>query len=396
MPSQVVTHNAAITTFAKLKKLDLNETKCARIHIAKKKCDQCAKIFVNGRVIRESQKEKYLGDYLTQYANPKATMQDRKERGHGILSNMKAILEDIPLGSRRFQIGLTLRESWFLNGTLYNSEVWCSYNKSDLKVLEVLDRKILRLILNSHSKSPSEILYLETGCLPIKDVITVRRLSYLHTILERSEDEIIKKVYLAQKKQPSEGDWVKLVDIDKKDLDMMYEDSAIARMSSEDYLDIVKSKVRQKAFAELRQIQQGHEKVRHIQYDSLSEPQEYLCHKMSNNRISRLLFNLRCQTVKNIKNNFHKQFENNLGCPFKCFGEIDSQENLLSCKRLRKELNSQQENKLNSVSYNQIFGNVQEQQETGKVFQMMLKIRDRLLRKDQEPAHLGNYTGACG
>ena len=52
---------------------------------------------------------------------------------------------------------------------------------------------------------------------------------------------------MAQKKQPSEGDWVKLVDIDKKELDMMYEDSAIARMSSEDYLDIVKSKVRQKA-----------------------------------------------------------------------------------------------------------------------------------------------------
>ena len=168
---------------------------------------------------------------------------------------------------------MTLRESWFLNGTLYNSEVWCSYNKSDLKVLEVLDRKILRLILNSHSKSPSEILYLKTGCLPIKDVITVRRLSYLHTTLERSEDEIIKKVYLAQKKQQSEGDWLNLVDIDKRDLDMMYEDSAIARMSSEDYLDIVKTKVRQKAFAELRKIQQGLEKVRHKQYDSLSEPQ---------------------------------------------------------------------------------------------------------------------------
>ena len=47
---------------------------------------------------------------------------------------MKAILKDIPLGSRRFQIGLTLRESWFLKGNFYNSEVWCSYNTRDLKV----------------------------------------------------------------------------------------------------------------------------------------------------------------------------------------------------------------------------------------------------------------------
>ena len=48
---------------------------------------------------KEKRKEKkYLGDYLTQYTNPKDTIQDRKRKGHGILSNLRAILEDIPLG----------------------------------------------------------------------------------------------------------------------------------------------------------------------------------------------------------------------------------------------------------------------------------------------------------
>ena len=202
-----------------------------------------------------------MGDYLTQFANPKATMQDRKEKGHGILSNMKALLDDIPLGSKRFEIGLTLRDSWFINGTLYNSEVWCSYSKNDLKLLEVLDRKIIRLILNSHSKSPSEILYLETACLPLKDVITVRRMLYLHTILERQDNEIIKKVYMAQKKQPCPGDWVKLIEADKRDLDITLEDSEIALMSSEDFTNLVKAKVRQNSFHELRQVQKEHDKV---------------------------------------------------------------------------------------------------------------------------------------
>ena len=107
--NQVVTKNAAITMFAKLKKLGLSETKCARLHISKNKCDQCAQIYVNGSHIKESEKEKYLGDYLTRFPNPQATMQDRKQKGHGILSNMTALLEDIPLGSKRFKIGLTLR-----------------------------------------------------------------------------------------------------------------------------------------------------------------------------------------------------------------------------------------------------------------------------------------------
>ena len=52
---------------------------------------------------------------------------------------MHAILHDIPLGSKR----LTLREAWFVNGTLFNSEVWSSYTDNDIKVLELLDRTIL-------------------------------------------------------------------------------------------------------------------------------------------------------------------------------------------------------------------------------------------------------------
>ena len=135
--SQVVSSNSAVTTFVKLKKLDLGEKKCARLHIGGKEAQNCPQIFVNGKPINESEKEKYLGDYLTKYANPKATIQDRQQKGNGILSNIRAILEDIPLGKRRLEIGITLREAWFIKGTLYNSEVWCSYSENDLKALYV-------------------------------------------------------------------------------------------------------------------------------------------------------------------------------------------------------------------------------------------------------------------
>ena len=83
-----------------------------------------------------------------------ATMEDRRQKGEGILSNIRAILEDVPLGKRRLETGLTLREAWFITGTLYSSEIWCSYKTADLKVLEVLQRKILRANLGAHSKVP--------------------------------------------------------------------------------------------------------------------------------------------------------------------------------------------------------------------------------------------------
>ena len=41
---QLVTNNTAVTPFAKLKKLELSEKKCARIHIGKVNCEGCPKI----------------------------------------------------------------------------------------------------------------------------------------------------------------------------------------------------------------------------------------------------------------------------------------------------------------------------------------------------------------
>ena len=51
------------------------EKKCARLHIEVGNVKNCPLIFVNGKLINESEKEKYLGDYLTKHANPKATIQ---------------------------------------------------------------------------------------------------------------------------------------------------------------------------------------------------------------------------------------------------------------------------------------------------------------------------------
>ena len=203
--------NSAITTFAKLKKLKLSYKKCARLHISKNSCNSCPDILIDNKQIKDSEKEKYLGDYLTKFANPLATMESRRQKGEGILANIRAMLEDVPLGNKRLEIGLTLREAWFINGTLYNSEVWCSYKTEDLKVLEVLDRKILREITGAHSKAPWEMLYLETATLPISSVIIARRLNYLQTILKRNNEEVIWKVYTAQKSAPTKGDWTNLV-----------------------------------------------------------------------------------------------------------------------------------------------------------------------------------------
>ena len=115
----------------------------------------------------------------------------------GILGEIRAILNDIPLGLIWLETGLTLQESWFLNGTLYNSEVWCNFMESDLKELGVLDRKILSCSFGAHAKSPQEMLYLKTNTFQIPDIVSIRRLMYYQTVLKKHNNTIIRKVFVA-------------------------------------------------------------------------------------------------------------------------------------------------------------------------------------------------------
>ena len=112
---------------------------------------------------------------------------DRLSKGYGIISNIIALIEDIPLGHMRVEIGLELRQAWLINGMLYNSEIWQQLTEKDKMDLNKIYHILLRSILGSHSKAPVEQLYLETASLSFTDIIKIRRLIYLQTILGRPE-----------------------------------------------------------------------------------------------------------------------------------------------------------------------------------------------------------------
>ena len=107
-------------------------------------------------------------------------------------------------------------------------------------MLQVLDTKVLRLILGAQAKVPCEMLYLETGALEFKHVINVRRLIYLQNILKKHDKEIVKKVYGAQKKAPCTGDWVILVEEDRLKYNIEYSDEQIAELSDDEFNKYVK------------------------------------------------------------------------------------------------------------------------------------------------------------
>ena len=168
--SQATQINATINAFIEMKKLTLSKKKCSRIHIGKQ-VENCSELFIHESKMKNSNKEKYLGDYVDSSGKIKATIQDRISKGYGILSEIRAIINEVPLGRYKLEIGLQLREAMLINGLLYNSEAWHSVTDQDISGLEKIDEALLRFLVGSHAKTPLEILYLESGAIPIRFIV---------------------------------------------------------------------------------------------------------------------------------------------------------------------------------------------------------------------------------
>ena len=145
-----------------------------------------------------------------------------------------------------------------VNGVLYNSEVWHSLSPNDIIPLEKIDETLLRFILDAHPKAPLETLYLETGAIPIRYVVASRRMNYLQTILRGDGNELTRKVFMAQIKNPSEGDYAELVKSDFKEMNLPFNLENIESTGVQNCKIVIKNSIKETALKYLKGKQEKH------------------------------------------------------------------------------------------------------------------------------------------
>ena len=215
----------------------------------------------------------------------------------------------------------------------------------------------------------------------IQQLIATRRMIYLQTILKRPKGELIRKIYKAMKEDPLPGDWCELILSDFNKLNIHISDNLIQNMNEDEYKNLIKDKVREAAFNEFKHMQAGHQKGNTLYHEDLKHPQPYLItNKLSNSQVS-LLFNLRTQCVRGIKDNFHGQNNHNLKCDL-CKNETDNQDHLLKCHVLKQHIQWNHED----VKHEHIYGTLQQQIDVTILLSTLLEVRDRLLEEDNKSA----------
>ena len=131
------------------------------------------------------------------------------------------------------------------------------------------DETLLRKIFAAHSKTPKEVLYTETGNVPVRFILMGRRLVFLWYLLHEEKESLLSMFFHAQLSSPGKGDWVLTVQEDIVNLELSMDLKGITAISQSRFKSVVKHHVKKKAFEYLQSLQATHSKSKVLKYSEL-------------------------------------------------------------------------------------------------------------------------------
>ena len=202
-------------------------------------------------------------------------------------------------------------------------------------------------------------------------------------ILQRDDNEITKKIYLAQKDDTTPGDFVELIEKDFKSINKEQDDLSITTTNRNLYKQHIKAKVKAAALDYLKEKQKQHSKIKHIQYNQL-KTQKYMVSPVFSNEEVNLLYALRSRATACRANFKQKYIHTNILCTL-CQVECDDQQHILQCKVILDEYKSD-DLAITSATYDDIFSDdVLKQKEVTTLFLKLFSIRDKLIEEKTNP-----------
>ena len=285
------------------------------------------------------------------------------------------MLDGIHFGKHFFKVGVLLRNTLLVSSVLFNSEAWYNVTNAELNLLETVDLMLLRQILKAPRGTPKEMIYLELGCIPLRELIRERRLMFLYYILHEEPNSLIYRFFQAQFKNKNKKDWVTTVLNDLEHLDLNHETmETIKNMNKTSFKKLIKKKIYEKTFENLEKLKSTHSKVEHVEHSDIVM-QKYLqpnTVKMTKDD-AQLIFKLRCR-MTDIKVNLKGKYDE-IECGA-CGIEEENQQHIITCKELNKNRIREE------VEYAKIFnGTVIEKLKIAKIFQENFAILEDIRKR---------------
>ena len=163
-------------------------------------------ILLNNEPVPVVQEYKYLGDVVTMNNSLLSLISERKN----VISGTIAEIVSITAETHKFSM---ISSNQYLNGIiapklLLNSETWHPISETEHKNLEQIYSQSLKRLLHLPYSTPTKGLYHELGIMSVRNQITVRKLNFLHKIINKPDATLAKRIIYEQMNLPYQT-WIK-------------------------------------------------------------------------------------------------------------------------------------------------------------------------------------------
>ena len=338
---------------------------------------ECPALKVQSKHMLIISSEKYLGDILANDGKIEENLKARNSKGIGIKNQIMGLLKEISVGQFFFEMAMLFRTSQLINGTMYNMESLHGIKAKHLDTIEECDKFLMRELFECPQGTPIEAFYMETSAIPLRFILTGRRILYYWTILNKPGSELVKQVFEAQKEFETNDSWVKQVENDLRTCEIDLKEEDIKKLSQYKIKKLVANKIRIKTDEYLLKLKNSHTKTENL-YTS-DEMQEYLKTDQLTRSEKILLFKLRTR-MADLKGNFSESHRGNLHCELcKDESEDETQRHLLQCTFVVNHPEVGPE--VQQIKYDDIFSDLASQVKAVKIWKKILNVRKLQLKK---------------
>ena len=255
---------------------NLDKSETMKMTFGNKKRSRTDKLKLNGETLNEVAKYKYLGDLK----NNKGTLEDgintRKYSAKGVINEIKFLISQPAFKKQGMEISIKLIECILIPKILYGYETWTNISNKMLKELENIQKDAITIINSIPKSTPYKGMLYECGLMPMAYRIKLKRLSYLHKVLNMKETRLTNKVYQEQKRLGLKNCWYDEVMSDLNELNIQLNEEEIKHLSSDGWKQILHSKIIEQIEDEVQN--NNKTKLRFIKYGKF-KMKDYIKHK---------------------------------------------------------------------------------------------------------------------
>ena len=323
-----------------------------------------------------SDRERYLGDILTTDGRIDQNIIERYNKGVGKVNEIMGMLQEVSFGPHYFQMAILFRNTILLSSMLCNAEVLYGITQAHVEKLEQADRIFFRRLFEVPNCTAIEAFHLETSTIPVRFLLIKKRLHYYWNILQREDEELVKKVYCSQKSFSVKNDWFLQVKADLDECQIDLSECEIAYMRKYAFNKLVNEKINLIAAQYLIGLKERHSKSLYLKYST--EMQPYLRNENLTIQNKKLMFKIKNRLI-DVKINFKKKYNNNLECRLCSYPE-ESQAHLMKCSEIIED--EEVKTAIGNYSYEDLFScDLRTQTHLIKAWQLLIKIRKIKMKK---------------